>query len=150
MNADEKTLGQLIHMIGRMQTVRADQRMEYIGLRRGQARLLLMLSNHDGVTHTEIADKLDVSPAAATKAIKRMEALGYLQRRPDPGDERVSRVYLLEGGQALIHQIQKIFREVDQLLLRDLSAEDQTMLSQPLEKMYHNLLNAAFEQTNIR
>jgi DNA-binding MarR family transcriptional regulator len=53
----------------------------------------------DGVTHSQIAETLEISPAAATKVIKRMEQVHYVQRRADPADERVSRVYLLYTGQ---------------------------------------------------
>lgn len=143
MIVEDTTLGHLIHMIGRMQVMRADQGMERMGLHRGQARLLLILSDHEGITHSEIAEKLDISPAAATKVIKRMEAKRYLQRRPDPKDERVSRVYLQEDGWALIHQIRDVFRQVDQMLLRDFSPEELRLLRQPLERMHQNLLDPA-------
>jgi DNA-binding MarR family transcriptional regulator len=90
----EIKFGMLVGNIGRLHATLADQYMERIGLYRGQAILLLILSVQDGLTHSEIAEKLEVSPPAATKVIKRMEALNYVRRRPDPGDERVSRVFL--------------------------------------------------------
>jgi DNA-binding MarR family transcriptional regulator len=83
----------------RLHHKRADQSMDQVGLYRGQAFLLMILSQHDGMTHSEIAENLEISPAAATKVIKRMEQAGYLQRQADPADERISRVYLQDKGQ---------------------------------------------------
>ena len=74
-NQDEIKIGPLMANIGRLHATRADRFMDRIGLFRGQAFLLMILSEQDGLTHSEIADKLEISPAAATKVIKRMEAL---------------------------------------------------------------------------
>ncbi len=81
-------LGRLIADIGRLQASRLDQMMDELGLYRGQAVLLIVLGEQDGLTHSEIAEALKISPAAATKVIKRLEELGYLQRRADPSDDR--------------------------------------------------------------
>ena len=91
-------LGRLLVNVCRLHRTRADQLMDRIGLFSGQAILLAILSQQHGMTHSEIAEKLEISPAAATKVIKRMEQAHYVQRRADPADERVSRVYLQAQG----------------------------------------------------
>jgi DNA-binding MarR family transcriptional regulator len=80
----EIKFGMLVGNIGRLHATLADQYMERIGLYRGQAILLLTLSVQDGLTHSEIAEKLEVSPPAATKVMND-EALNYVRCRPDPG-----------------------------------------------------------------
>jgi DNA-binding MarR family transcriptional regulator len=113
--------------------------MDRIGLYRGQAILLMILSQDDGMTHSEIAAKLEISPAAATKVIKRMEQAGYLQRQADPGDERVSRVYLREAGRALIAEIDRVFGRLDQMMFDGLSEPDLERLRDLLTHMQANL-----------
>lgn len=135
----------MILTIGRMQISCADQFMEKLGLYRGQGRLLLILSDQDGLTHSEIAKKLEISPAAATKVIKRMEKLQYLQRQPDPADERVSRVFLKNEGWAVVQQIRRVFWQVDQILFRDFSEQDHEVLNRLFNQMYHNLLDPQFD-----
>jgi DNA-binding MarR family transcriptional regulator len=136
---EERELGHLIHMIGRLQAIRADQFMDEIGLHRSQARLLLTLSEEDGITHSKIAEKLGISPAAATKVIKRMEELHFLQRQADASDERVSRVFLKPGGWAAIEQIRSVFWQVDHLLFRDISPDDIATLTRLVKQMDENL-----------
>lgn len=140
----EMKIGLLLASIGRLHAKRADRYMERIGLYRGQAILLIVLSEQDGLTHSEIAEKLEVSPAAATKVIKRMEALNYVQRQADPADERVSRVFLKDDGRAMIRQIKQVFEQLDQVLVAHLSSKEHETLIPLLVKVYTALLE---EQT---
>jgi MarR family transcriptional regulator, organic hydroperoxide resistance regulator len=133
-------VGKLMATIGRLHSRTADRYMESTGLFRGQAILLMILSDKDGQTHSEIADKLEISPAAATKVIKRMEELKYVQRQPDPKDERISRVFIREEGWAMIHQIRSNFDRIDQILVKNLSPDEEKTLVSLLMKVYNNLL----------
>lgn len=144
-NPDDIRIGLLLANIGRLHSTQADRSVERIGLYRGQAILLMILSDHDGLTHSEIAEKLEVSPASATKVIKRMEALNYCQRRSDPADERVSRVFLEEKGWAVIHQIRNAFEQLDQVLLGNLSPDEQITLIKLLRKVYDRLLEQTLD-----
>ena len=136
----EIKIGHLLAGIGRLHACRTDQVMDRIGLYRGQAILLMVLSKKDGLTHSEISEKLGISPAAATKVIKRMESMNYLQRRSDPTDERISRVYLEQEGRAVIQQVRHVFEQVDQVLLNNLSPEEQADLIRMLLQVHANLL----------
>jgi DNA-binding MarR family transcriptional regulator len=133
-------LGQLLASVGRLHHTRADQSMDKIGLFRSQARLLMILSERDGLPHSEIAEKLEVSAPAATKVIKRMEQAHYVQRGADPTDERVSRVYLRPPGRALIAQIRRAFSRLDRAMFEGLPEPDRLRLRGLLTRMQANLL----------
>ncbi len=139
-NPEEVKPGMLLANIGRLHAKRADRFMERFGLYRGQAILLKILSEKDGLTHSEIAEKLEISPAAATKVIKRMEALNYVRRQPDLTDERISRVFIQAEGTAVVQQIENAFEQIDQILLSHLNPEEQSTLIQLLWKVYASLL----------
>ena len=54
----------------------------------------------EGVTQTELAERLAVQPATVTNALRRLERKGLVERTQDPNDQRVSRVFpTLEGRQ---------------------------------------------------
>jgi len=133
-------LGHLLGSVCRLHHTRADQSMDKIGLFRGQARLLMILSEYDGLPHSEIAEKLEVSAPAATKVIKRMEESHYVQRRPDPADERVSRVYLQPQGRALIARIRRTFGRLDRSMFDGLPERDLERFRGLLTRMQANLL----------
>lgn len=139
-------IGRLMANIGRLQATRLDQMMDALGLYRGQAILLNILAEHDGLTHSEIAEKLQISPAAATKVIKRMEAMNYLRRQSDPQDDRVSRVYLQKAGLALVVQIREVFKKINEIILTDLTPEDKETLYRLLNCIHANLQNCPQDQ----
>lgn len=135
----DQDLGRLLVSVCRLHHTRADQSMDRLGLYRGQAFLLMTLSRQNGMTHSEIAEKLQISPAAVTKVIKRMEQARYLQRQADPADERVSRVYLQEKGRALIAEINTAFDKLDRVMFDELPAQDLERLYELLVRMQANL-----------
>ena len=136
---EEISIGHLFANLCRIQSTRASQLLEHIGLHRGQSILLVILSTEDGLTHSEIAEKLTISPAAATKVIKRLEELGYLQRRSDVADERISRVFLKDEGRAVLEQIHAAFQRIDRMMARGFTPEEQSQLRSLLERLQANL-----------
>ncbi len=138
----EQSLGQLFVNVCRLHHTKADQCVEQLGLYRGQAILLMILSEKDGITHSDIADRLRISPAAATRVIKRLEALNYLQRQPDPNDERISRVYIQEKGQFLIDEIHQAFLQLERGMFNDFSTKDKDILRELLMRIQVNLQNS--------
>jgi len=145
-NSNNPSIGRLLVINNRLQVTRLDQLMDQIGLFRGQAILLVVLAEGDGLTHSEIARALQISPAAATKVIKRLEELHYLQRCPDPSDERISRVFLLEDGRAILAQIHEAFRKINQAILDGFSGEEEQALRAFLQRIHINLQAAQFGQ----
>jgi DNA-binding MarR family transcriptional regulator len=133
-------LGRLLVSVCRLHHTRADQSMDKIGLYRGQARLLMTLSEQDGLSHSEIAEKLEISAPAATKVIQRMEEAHYVQRQADPADERVSRVYLQAQGHALIAEIRRTFGQLDRTMFDGLTELDLERFRDLLTQMQANLL----------
>src|SRR5687767_11793470 len=52
----------------------------------------------DGAKPSDVADYLDISRAAATTFIQRLEAKGLVETTPDPDDDRSIRVNLTRHG----------------------------------------------------
>lgn len=148
--SNDLPLGRLLANIARLQFSLTDQLMDQIGLYRGQAILLLIVSKNSGLTHSEISRKLQISPAATTKVIQRLEKLRYLQRRPDPDDERISRVFIQAEGQAVIEQIHEVFQELEDIILTGISNQEQDCLRALLTRIHANLQNGDYPPNRSR
>lgn len=135
----QEKIGHLLMHVCRLRGMTADHLMEQSNLYRGQGLMLLFLSKHEGLTHSEIAEKLNISPAAATKVIKRLEKEGYLERRSDEKDERVSRVFLREGGRASMDEIRRSFKRLDQKMFGNFTEDDLNRFSDYLNRIIKNL-----------
>jgi DNA-binding MarR family transcriptional regulator len=134
-----RELGRMVFRIGRLHARRADQMMDEIGLYRGQGMLLKYLSRFDGQTHSEIAEKLEISPAAVTKVIKRLEEQHYLKRQPDPKDERISRVFIQPEGLKTIEEINRLFQQLDDVTFLGFSEDELEQLRGFLNRIQENL-----------
>ncbi|WP_426450201.1 MarR family winged helix-turn-helix transcriptional regulator [Paenibacillus sp. S-38] len=105
----------------------------------GQPPLLHHLAEQDGQRQSELADKLRVKPATLTVMINRMAKTGLLERRPDPQDQRISRVYLTEKGRLMQEAVHQALREIEQVTMARISQEEKLLLRRLLLQMYENL-----------
>lgn len=136
---EKEMLGRLLANVCRIHGTKANHCFDQLGIYRGQAFLLKILSDQDGLTHSEIAEIMEISPAAATKVIKRMEHNKYILRQPDPKDERLSRVYIQEAGIAIINQIDRSFQQLHQTMFEGFSQDDLTHFHELLMQIRKNL-----------
>ncbi len=110
-----------------------------IGLHRGQPLVLALLWEQDGRTQGEIAEKLCLRPATVTVVLRRMEKAGLLERRNDPEDLRVVRVYLTERGRALEKDVKRIHRVLEKECFARFTPEEKALLREFLTRMRDNL-----------
>ena len=66
-----------------------------------QYLVLLVLWEGDGITVSQLGDRLTLDSGTLTPLLKRLEALGLLQRQRDAADERRVLLHLTPAGSAL-------------------------------------------------
>lgn len=114
-------------------------RLESLGLYRGQPRLLSALYEQDGQTHGELANQLNVQPATITKMVQRMEQNGFIIRRADPRDQRISRVFLTPKGTDIHNQVNQTFLEIQEDEIEGFTEEEKNNLFDLLLRVNQNL-----------
>ena len=67
--------------------------------------VLAILATEGECRQTDLASRLCVSQSALSRQIADLVELGYVDRHPDPGDKRASRVCVSDEGQARLKQI---------------------------------------------
>src|SRR5690242_925587 len=67
--------------------------------------LLASLHRHDGRTLAALSRDLLVTAGNVTGLVDRAERDGVVERRPDPTDRRLQRVFLTPRGRALIEEL---------------------------------------------
>jgi len=150
LNSQEpQTLDGLLAQVSRLHHHHAHASLDVLGLYRGQPPVLFALWNQDGMTHSELAEKLEITPATVTRMIQRMEKTGFVQRRPDVADQRVSRVYLTEAGRAVHAQLQSIRERMEVENFAGFSNEEQLMLRKFLLRIRDNLAGASEGKTTL-
>jgi DNA-binding MarR family transcriptional regulator len=128
----------LIVQVCRMHHRRAHDLFEELGLYRGQPRLLHVLWEHEGRTHSELAERLHVQPATITKMLQRMQEAGFVQRRRDSEDQRVSRVYLTAAGREIQERVRQVWWQLEEEALADFAPEERALLYRFLVQIRDN------------
>ncbi len=136
----EESLDFLLAQVCRLHHARAHTLLEALGLYHGQPPMLHALWEQDGLTHSELAARLHVQPATMTRMVQRMEKAGFVERRSDAADERVSRVYLTDAGRAIQNKVKQVWHTLEKETFAGFSAEERTSLRRFLLQMRENLL----------
>jgi DNA-binding MarR family transcriptional regulator len=118
---------------------RAHELLEALGLYRGQPPVLQALWEQQGLTHKEVATRLNIAPATVTKMIQRMEKAGFVLRKPDPEDQRVSRVYLTKAGHDIRGQVQAVWQRMEEETFAGFTQEEHMLLRRFLLQIRENL-----------
>jgi DNA-binding MarR family transcriptional regulator len=139
----QRTVGHLLVQMCKLLRARAHALLEEIGLYGGQQFVLMTLWQKEGITHSELAEQLHVRPATITNALKRMERAGFVERRQDTEDQRVSRVYLTDAGRNIREAIEEVWRELEEQTFAGFSSEERALLDRFLLRIRNNLMREA-------
>jgi DNA-binding MarR family transcriptional regulator len=69
-----------------------------------------------------------------------MERAGFVERRQDTEDQRVSRVYLTDAGRNIRDAVEGVWRELEEQTFAGFSSEDGALLNQFLLRIRNNLM----------
>lgn len=145
-----ESIDQLLAHVSRLHYTRAHALLREIGLHRGQPPLLFALWRQDGQSQAQLAERLGIAAATITRMVQRMERAGFVERRPDPEDERLSRVYLTQAGRAVREGLEGVRRTMEEETFAGLSAEEAEVLTGLLRRIRENLLCALGEEGHCR
>lgn len=116
--------------------------LEPLGLYPGQPPLLFALQREDGLKQKELALRLHIQPATLTVMLKRMEGTGFIERKQDADDQRVSRVYLTKQGKDTLSRVKDVVQNMEKIVFGGMSAEDRKLMENLLRQTRSNLLGA--------
>ena len=142
-NSSEESIDFLLVQVSKLHRSRAHHLLESLGLYRGQPHVLRALWEQEGMTHGELAARLQVQPATITKMIQRMEKAGFVARRPDPKDQRVSRVYLTEAGRTVQDRVKQVWRTLEDETFDGFTLEERVLLRRFFLQMRENLTHVS-------
>lgn len=137
----EEQYHRIIHLLGvtdRTLKRSIAKKVEKTGVYRSQHRLLMILGKHPDCSQTELAERLEISPAAVAVSLKKLEKSGFISRQCQKNDNRVNQVVITEKGWEIIDQSVQYFKEMDKAFLKDFSLEELRQLEAFLERMIKN------------
>ena len=116
------------------------QELKHLGLNLKQFGVLMALLEWEGLTQTEIGNKITMPGYATTRTIDALEKKQLIERRTDERSRRSYRIYLTDKGHATGLELFIIVNKVNEDLLSVISATERKQLTTILQK----ILSAGF------
>ncbi len=102
---------------------------------RGQYYCLAILDGAGAVSQRELADLLHIRPASTGELLNRLEAKGWIERRPSLRDKRMRLVTLTSAGKEKIDAVRLEKKANDKVMLTPLTEEDRQRFFEILTKI---------------
>ena len=139
----------LIMKANRLHRNAIEKRLRALGMHRSQHMLLMLVScSPDNISQKELAEKLQITPAAVAMTLKKLETGGYISRHIDKTDNRINRTVILPKGAEAVQLSEKSYVEVDNAMLEGISEAELAAFVHTMEKINNNLAVLGMEDSS--
>lgn len=114
-------------------------RLAKYNLVNGQAELLLLIKDNDGMTQNELANFLGIKDSSMSVRLNKLEKNGYIVREVDSENLKKKRIYITSAGKTASIQCRKILREIEEQLWSGFTKKDIRQLEKYFDKMQKNI-----------
>ncbi len=135
----QQSLGFILSDVARLVRRNFNRQVQDLGLTQAQWQVLAHLSRNQGIRQIQLADILDMQPISVARIIDRMEASGWVERRPDPADRRAFNLYLKPQANPILEKMWEQGAHTRAQALKDIPVADQESLLRILLRMRENL-----------
>lgn len=97
--------------------------------------VLKCLSQEDGISQSELADRVDKDKASITRILDIMQKNGLIKRCDDESDRRSYCIYLTEAGERTEKKLKSVVQTTGQEIFRNLDSEEMKELRRLLLKV---------------
>jgi DNA-binding MarR family transcriptional regulator len=139
--------GFVVNEVGRLYGRQFDQlSREELGLSRAQCRLIGQVAYSEAghsPTQAELAQNLDLTPMAVATLVDRLEAAGWIARRPSETDRRANTIALQPRAEAALEKAMAVSDRVQDAALAGFTAAERRQLVAMLQRVRANLQGEA-------
>ena len=118
------------------------EKLRPYGVGAGQHTYLDCIARHPGLSMVELTQMSAVDACTTTRAVTKLEELGYVSVFTDPEDKRVRRVYVTEKAEPVVRAIRTYRGEWRDLITQGMSEEEKALAGEMLSRMSHNAHDA--------
>ncbi|WPP40145.1 MarR family transcriptional regulator [Paenibacillus hunanensis] len=108
-------------------------------LTKGQYLYLVRICEQPGIIQEKLAELLKVDRTTAARAIQKLELQGFIEKRDDPDNKKIKRLFATEQGMATYPVIKRENDHSNRVALEGLSSTEATQLLQLLQRVRSNV-----------
>lgn len=114
-------------------------KLEKYGLVKGQADLLLLIKDNDGITQNELAEIIGIKDSSMSVRIYKLEQSGYIVREIDENNLKKKRVYITMEGKKVSTQCKRVIREFEEKMYEGFTQKEKNQFEKSIKKIMKNL-----------
>lgn len=119
-----------------------ESRLSTLGIHRSQHMMLMYLYHCESIpSQAEMAKQFEISPAAVTVTLQKLERAGLVERANKNGREK--EISVSASGREVVERTKQIFAELDEAMCEGISDEELDAFMHVLERMQANLKDMA-------
>ena len=130
----QASFSELLHLTAHAWRTELGRRVRPLGLSRATWMLLGLASRYDGLSQTELADRLGLEDASVVRLIDRLERDGLIERRT-AADRRIRTVHVTDKAKPIVAEIGKAAAQLRQELYRDVKPAELEAATRVLTKL---------------
>lgn len=139
---ETKTAPSLLYMVKQVELVvrsHLDELVKPSGITALQYTALTVLERHDGLSAAQLARDSFVTAQSIADLVRSLENRGLVRRERNPRNRRELLILLSDAGRALLAEHEGPVRELEERMVRDLTAHQAQQLRQALTKAWQAL-----------
>ncbi|WP_421696417.1 MarR family winged helix-turn-helix transcriptional regulator [Aestuariivirga sp.] len=116
-----------------------EQRLKPYGMTRAHLATLSRLDCQDGLAQHEVADALEVQPIAMVRLVDQLSAEGLVERRNDPADRRLNRLFITDAGRERLAGLESFKAEIGRALFEGIDEAALLQMLTTLNQLHTNI-----------
>lgn len=147
MDESAASLGRSISIAYRMGNRFYDRELAPLGMGCGQQFFLLRICENRGISMYDLARMGLFDKGTATRAVQKLEELGYVRSEADECDKRIRRLYATQAGEDVVRAGYAARERWTALLTRGMTPEEAETARALLSRMAENAIRALETET---
>ncbi len=137
-----KAAPSLLYMVKQVELVvrsHLDELVKPSGITALQYTALTVLERHDGLSAAQLARDSFVTAQSIADLVRSLENRGLVRRERNPRNRRELLILLTDAGRELLARHEEPVRELEERMVRDLTAHQTEQFRQALTRAWHAL-----------
>jgi MarR family transcriptional regulator for hemolysin len=131
-------LGFLLDDVAHLYARRFEKHARELSLTLHECKALAVLANCEGINRKRLSETSDITNLV--RILDRLEAGGWIERRPDPQDRRAHLLTTTESAKPVVQRIWHVVSKTNAEALNDLAIGDLPLLAELLARIHANLV----------
>ena len=100
-----------VNILCRQFQIYVNNALKPFGVSSSECPVLMGAAIEEGVSQEELTRRIRIDKSATARALQSLEKKGFIERREDPEDRRVKRVYLTADGRLIAEKMRQVIGE---------------------------------------